>query len=99
MAENSWPDTWWMWELEELKCFVAMCWHVRIAVAASKFHSLICQCHLLFKKIQIVLLPHIILILGSFSWLKMMKSYDSDSSTSQAKRFAYQAATKCSQVL
>lgn len=72
--QNSWPDTWWMWELEELKCFVAMCWHMCIAVciAKSKFHSLICQCHLLFKEIQIVLLPHVTLILRSFSWLIMM---------------------------
>jgi len=27
VTETSWPGTWWMWELEELKYFVAMCWH------------------------------------------------------------------------
>lgn len=92
MTDNSWPDTWWMRELKELKCFVAMCWHVCIAVAESRFQGLTCQCHL-FKEIETVLLPHITLILGSFSWLSMMKSYDSDSGMSQAKGFAYLAAT------
>lgn len=82
-----------MSELKELKCFVAMCWHVCIAVciAESKFHSLICQCHLLFKEIEIVLLSHITLVLRSFSWLSMMKSCDGG--MSQAKGFAYLAAT------